>query len=233
MKRLARILLSFLILFLIACNSSGTNPEILSKYSGRYRYTADETIRIHSKDDQLLIDWRGAENIAPMKVGENTYFVKEMNTKIQLLENPADGKEYLVFVPKEKDSAIEFKYVKLADDYKTPSEYFELGNYEKALEGFLAIRAQDSLNPIIEEWKLNRKGYRYLQQEKLEKAREIFKINIALYPNSANVYDSYAESLYKSGDTAAAIVNYEKVLSMDSGNRNAKRRLERLKKKEK
>jgi tetratricopeptide (TPR) repeat protein len=88
------------------------------------------------------------------------------------------------------------------------------------------------LSPIIEEWKLNRKGYRYLQRDELEKAREIFKINMALYPNSANVYDSYAEALYKSGDTAAAIANYEKVLSMDSGNRNAKRRLGRLQRKQ-
>ena len=232
MKQLATLLLSFLLISLASCNSSGTNPEVLEKFSGRYYYTADETIRIHSANDKLLIDWRGAENIAPMKVGENTYFVKEMNTKIQLLENPDDGKAYLVFVPKDKDSAIEFKYVKLAADYKTPTEYFEAGNYEKALEGYMAIRAQDSLNPIIEEWKLNRRGYRYLQQDDFEKARELFKINIALYPNSANVYDSYAEALYKSGDTAAAISNYEKVLSMDSGNRNAKRRLSRLSRKQ-
>lgn len=232
MKHLAKILVCLLFIALTACKSSGADPEVLAKFSGRYLYTADETIRIHSTNGKLLIDWRGAKNIEPMKVGDNTYFVKEMNTKIRLLVNPDDNKEYLVFVPKEKDAALEFKYVKLAQDFKTPSENFEQGNYAKALEGFLAIKTQDSLNPIIEEWKMNRKGYRYLQKDDLDKALEIFKINIALYPNSTNVYDSYAEALYKRGDTAMAIANYEKVLSMDSGNRNAKRQLSRLKKKE-
>ena len=99
MKQPANFFLSILLISLIACSSSGTDPEILAKFSGRYRYTADETIRIHSKDDQLLIDWRGAENIAPMKVGENTYFVKEMNTKIRLMENPADGKTVVKIKP--------------------------------------------------------------------------------------------------------------------------------------
>lgn len=223
------IILSFV---LIGCKPSSSDPEFLTKFSGRYLYTADETITVHSEDGKLLLDWRGAKDIQPMRVGDDSYYVKDMNTKIQFLVNPEDGKEYLVFVPKETDAPIEYKYVKVADDYKTPSQFFEAGKYEKALEGYLNIQKKDSLNPIIEEWILNRKGYNYLQKDAIDKALEVFKINIALHPNSANVYDSYAEALYKSGDTANAITNYQKVLSMDSGNRHAKRQLERLQKKE-
>lgn len=222
------ILFSFL---LIGCKSTTSDPEFLTEFSGRYLYTDDETIKVHSKDNKLLLDWRGAENILPMKVNDDTYFVKEMNTKIQFLVNPEDGKHYLVFVPKDKNAPIEYTYVKVGDSFKTPSQYFRDGNYEKALEGYLNIQKKDSLNPIIEEWKINRRGYQYLQKDDLKKALAMFKMNIALYPNSANVYDSYAEALYKNGDTAQAITNYQKVLSMDSGNRNAKRQLERLQKK--
>ena len=223
--------LLFLVLFL-GCKSSSNDPEFLAAFSGDYLYTEDETIKVHTQGDKLLIDWRGAENIEPMKVGDATYYVKHMNSKIQFLVNPDDGKKYLVFVPKDKEEALEFKHVKVDENFKTPSGYFESGAYDKAREGYLAIQKKDSLNPIVEEWMINRKGYNYLRDEDFEKALEMFKINVALYPKSTNVYDSYAEALYKSGDTASAVVNYQKVLSMDSGNRNAKRQLKRLQKKQ-
>ncbi|MDJ0646515.1 MAG: hypothetical protein QNJ57_11085 [Flavobacteriaceae bacterium] len=229
MKSASSFLILLLIL-LIGCKSESNDPEFLAKFSGRYLYTDDETIKVHAKDGKLLIDWRGATNLAPMKVNENTFYVKDMNAKIQFLTNPDDGKDYLVFVPKEKDQQPEFRHVKVANDFKTPWQLFVSGAYKEALEGYLNIQKNDSLSPIVEEWRLNRKGYDYLEDKDYEKALEAFKINIELYPNSINVYDSYAEALYTSGDTANAITNYQKVLSMDSGNRHAKRQLERLQK---
>ena len=229
--RISHLLGTLSIAFLIlACKSGSSDPEFLAKYTGNYLYTADELIKVHAEDQKLLIDWRGAENIAPMKVGNDTYYVKHMNTKIRFMEHPDTRKEYLVFVPKHKDSALTFTYVKVADTFKTPSQYFDEGNYAKAMEGYLNIQKNDSLNPIIEEWKINRKGYRYLQKDEVENAVALFELNMALYPNSANVYDSYAEGMLRKGDTATAIANYQKVLSMDSGSRNAKRRLKRLQK---
>ena len=56
----------------------------------------------------------------------------------------------------------------------------------------------------------------------------IFKVNAALYPESANVYDSLAEAYMKSGDTIQAINNYEKSLELDSGNQRAKRMINKL-----
>lgn len=232
MKNVLLQIIIILFIILNGCKSASSDPEFLAQFSGRYLYTEDETISVYSKDGILLLDWRGAKNIKPMHVDDNTFYVKDMNSKIQFLVNPSDSKEYIVFVPKEKGEKIEFKYMKVPDDYKTPSQYFTDGNYKEALQGYLNIQKKDSLNPIIDEWKINRKGYNYLQKKEYEKALEVFRINVSLYPNSANVYDSYAEALYKSGDTVNAIANYQKVLSMDSGNRNAKRQLNRLQKKE-
>lgn len=230
MKRISLSTLTVFLFILIGCKSASSDPEFLAKFSGRYLYTEDETIKVHSKDNKLLLDWRGAKNIQPLKVGDGIFYVKDMNSKVQFLVNPDDGKEYLVFVPKDKNEPLAYRYVKVADNYKTPSQHFTEGNYKKALESYLQIKEKDSLNPIIKERKINRKGYNYLKKNEFEKALETFKLNIALYPNSANVYDSYAEALYKNGDTASAIVNYQKVLQMDSSNRNAKRQLKRLQK---
>ena len=41
---------------------------------------------------------------------------------------------------------------------------------------------------------------------RIKRTESIFKINVALYPTSSNVYDSLAEAFMKSGDTVKAII---------------------------
>jgi tetratricopeptide (TPR) repeat protein len=151
-----------------------------------------------------------------------------MNEKIQFLTNPDDGLLYICLVSKDDDSKITYNYKKIGEDEKLPSEYFESKEYDKALNGYLAIQKVDSLSPIIEEELINKKGYDNIREKKYDIAVQIFAINVALYPNSSNVYDSYGEALFHTGDTLAAIANFKKSLSMDSGNRNAKRYLKKL-----
>ncbi|MBE0424859.1 MAG: hypothetical protein IBX66_13150 [Lutibacter sp.] len=47
-----------------------------------------------------------------------------------------------------------------------------------------------------------------MREKNFELAIAIFKINVALYPKSSNVYDSLGEAYLKSGDTLKAIENY-------------------------
>jgi pimeloyl-ACP methyl ester carboxylesterase len=56
----------------------------------------------------------------------------------------------------------------------------------------------------------------------------VFRLNVDLYPRSANTYDSYAEALLKDGDKEAAKSNYRRSLEFDPGNRNAAGVLARL-----
>ena len=98
------------------------------------------------------------------------------------------------------------------------------------MEVYLLIKQKDSLDPTLNENDLNSLGYRKLRDKNFEEAVSIFKINIALHPESSNVYDSLGEAYAKSGDTLQAIENYEKSLSLDSGNRSAKRQLDKLNK---
>ncbi|UCD94355.1 MAG: alpha/beta fold hydrolase [Candidatus Zixiibacteriota bacterium] len=81
---------------------------------------------------------------------------------------------------------------------------------------------------LFSEARLNQLGYQYLLSGNTESALQLFKINVETYPGSANVYDSYAEALLKSGDTSGAIVNYEKSLELNPKNANATAVLERL-----
>ncbi len=102
------------------------------------------------------------------------------------------------------------------------------GNFDAALKGYKIIKQNDSLNPIIRERNLNSIGYKYLRNEEFENAINIFKINIELYPNSSNTYDSMGDAYVKMRDTLKAIEYYKKALKINPENSNSKRNLEKL-----
>jgi predicted alpha/beta superfamily hydrolase len=66
------------------------------------------------------------------------------------------------------------------------------------------------------------------QMQEVDKAIEIFKLNVLNYPKSFNVYDSLAEAYMVKGDKSLAIKNYEKSLELNAENQNAKVQLEKL-----
>jgi predicted TPR repeat methyltransferase len=50
----------------------------------------------------------------------------------------------------------------------------------------------------------------------------MFKINVELYPESWNAYDSLGEALLRAGDTNDAVTMYEKSLALNPENTNGK-----------
>jgi len=59
---------------------------------------------------------------------------------------------------------------------------------------------------------LNALGYYLIGKERYEDAIEVFKLNVELFPESVNPYDSLGEAYMKMGDKKSAIVYYEKAL---------------------
>lgn len=75
---------------------------------------------------------------------------------------------------------------------------------------------------------LNQLGYRLLQQNKVTEAIEIFKLNVAAFPQGFNTYDSLAEAYMTHGDKELAITNYKKSLELNPQNNGAKAALANL-----
>ncbi|WP_432711061.1 serine hydrolase [Pedobacter sp.] len=75
---------------------------------------------------------------------------------------------------------------------------------------------------------LNEWGYQLLKQEKVNDALAIFKLNVSLYPQSANVYDSLGEVQEIIGNNKEALINYKKSLSLNPENKNAAERWKAL-----
>jgi hypothetical protein len=78
---------------------------------------------------------------------------------------------------------------------------------------------------------VNDLGYFLLRQiEDPDGAIVLFELNVANYPESANVYDSLGEAYAAADNMQRAIESYEKSLSLDPDNENAANRLEELRK---
>ncbi len=215
-------LLLILTTLIISCSKSTITPEFIKQAEGRYLYNPDETIEVYFENNELFMKWRGAEKITPMSLGNNVFFIKEMNEKVQFQTNPDNKTQYLCLIPKDKNNSIKYDFRKLKSDEDVPSVYLKNKEYNKALEGYLAIKEKDTANLYTKESNFNSLGYRELGEKNYTDAIEIFKLNTALYPESDNVYDSLADAYKKSGDTIKAVENYKKSIAIDSGNRRAK-----------
>ncbi len=65
------------------------------------------------------------------------------------------------------------------------------------------------------EGRLNDIGYFLLGRNQIDDAISVFKLNVELYPSSANTYDSLGEAYLRKGDRANALSNYKKALEID------------------
>lgn len=221
--KVSRVFLVLLLIISYSCSTKSLDTKFIENVSGRYLFNANEVIEVYSENNSLLLKWRGAEKIEPVFMGEDIFFIKEMNEKIKFLVNPSDNNRYISIIPKEKGKAIGYDFKKMNDNQLLPSEYLKNNDVENAIKGYLEIQQKDSVSEIVQESKLNNMGYVNLRKKDVELAINVFKINVALYPESSNVYDSLADALFQNKDTVGALENYKKALKLDSGNPRAKR----------
>lgn len=220
------LLLSFLTLTLSCTKSITYSPEHIQKTSGRYLYSLDEVIEVYYENNDLFLKWKGAEKMKPVVLDANTFFVPDMYKKLRFVQHPKTKKWYLGIVSEEDDSQVSYEYLKVADTFKTPSMYLKDKNYDAALVGFMQMKALDSASVFVNEHEFNRMGYNLLNEKAYDDAIAVFKMNVALYPDSDNVYDSLADAYLRSGDSLNAYNNYSKALELNTGNDRAKKYIE-------
>ena len=139
----------------------------------------------------------------------------------------------LVLAQRDQDAILLYnKYFELYPNNHSIKQTLKLAllteNQEVVNEFYEALKSTPNLD-ISSENELNQLGYFFLGAGYITQAQTIFKNNIEVFPQSANVYDSYAESLLASGDTAGAKRNYRKSLEINPQNQNAIDILESLK----
>lgn len=114
------------------------------------------------------------------------------------------AKEYREKV-KESQKKLSLELIKIFENFdpKTDNEavYKKLKECEKA--------------ELVNEGIINMLGYEYLMKyKKMEVAEAIFKVNTMMFPEIANVYDSYAEALATNGKLKKSLENYQKAVDI-------------------
>jgi len=103
----------------------------------------------------------------------------------------------------------------------------EARGYDEAID--VAQSLQETQDIEFIEADINSWGYSLISQEQRQPALNVFLLNVHMFPNSANTYDSLAETHWLLGNIDEAIKWYEKVLKMQPDNEYAQRQLTDLK----
>ena len=213
----------FCVIISISCSKNiEYTPEYMERTSGRYLLNQDEIIEVFYDNDKLFLKWKGAEKIKPVIIDSEVFYMVEIDEKMHFVQHPETKAHYLSKLSKEKQDIISYDYIKVEDSFKIPSTYIKLKDYDKALLGYLNIQKQDSTSTILEERYFNSLGYNLIREKKYPDAIGIFKINVALYPQSSNVYDSLAKAYLLYGDSLQAYNNYKMAFNYDNRNNRAK-----------
>lgn len=206
------------------------SAEEVSQNTGRYQIDGNWFVEIFEKDGNMYSKGLLDEPVELVKISDSLYVRRDNTQHIQFKVNPKSGKRDLLAL--NPDSGVtEMDMARMEDGKKLPIELLMAGDFDAALKEYQALKKQNPNDPTIREDNLNSLGYRFMQDDKLEWSRDLFKINMLLYPESANVYDSYAEACMKLGDTDLALENYKKSLSMDPKNSNAEKMIAELQEK--
>lgn len=93
----------------------------------------------------------------------------------------------------------------------------ETGRFNGGLEGlkkhYVGLSSRYGFAVTPDEIQVNALGYQALGNDNTDGAIEIFAYNVNLYPDSTNVYDSYAEALEAAGRSGEALANYRKAVA--------------------
>lgn len=89
------------------------------------------------------------------------------------------------------------------------------GADEAAIRQVVEARDDESTDYFFSETELNAYGYAFVQRGDFDNAVRIFEINVELFPESWNVYDSLGEALAARGDADRAMASYLRSLELN------------------
>jgi predicted alpha/beta superfamily hydrolase len=82
------------------------------------------------------------------------------------------------------------------------------------------VAARFRVPAALPEGRLNILGYRLLAAGRVDDGVAVFRRNVELHPDSANVHDSLGEALEARGDREAAVASYERAVKTAAANRD-------------
>jgi CubicO group peptidase (beta-lactamase class C family) len=109
--------------------------------------------------------------------------------------------------------------------HDSPEFRFAAAVYEGGAENAIALvrqlQLEGSPTPVSEAM-VNRLGYWLLGRKRIDEAITIFELNVELYPEAWNVYDSLGEAQLQKGHREEGLANYRRSLELNPDNQGAR-----------
>ena len=110
--------------------------------------------------------------------------------------------------------------------YDSPGFAFSSAVYSGGAEAAVSVirRSQNEVGTAeVPEGTINRMGYWLVGQGRIDEAITVFELNVELYPEAWNVYDSLGEAQLEKGLRKKALANYRRSLELNPENQGARR----------
>ena len=91
---------------------------------------------------------------------------------------------------------------------------------EAAIDYYYQSVEKDTTTILFTERQINALGYEYLQGSQIDDAIALFKLNVEIFPQSWNVYDSLGEGYMRNGQYELAVEFYNKSIEINPKNTN-------------
>jgi len=206
--------------------SFAVEPAQLDRFAGRYLFSPHQILtvtrvaeRLHlNVDDFIEASCANAES--DLHAVSPTRFRADIpGVELRFTDGGGGGGTVTVSWGESRTTAP-----RAAADFRLPLELVREGRVEEGVAAFVRDTEYARSVPGLEA-DLNRFGYRMLRDERYAHAIRIFRLNVELFPASANTYDSLGEAYLQSGEFVRARSNYERSLQLDPDNDNAREML--------
>jgi CubicO group peptidase (beta-lactamase class C family) len=200
------------------------DPARLDDYAGRFLVNPDRVLTITKENGKLYAEPTLSPKVELFALSESEFTRTDANVQYAF----AKAESGKVDSVKIRTNGWTIEARRLAQDEAIPYEQLMAGKFAEAVEAYKKIKRESPNNNAVDEDRLNGLGYSLLRQKKIAAAIAIFKANVELYPQSANVYDSLGEAYLANGEKGLAIVNYKKSLELNPQNKNAVETLKKI-----
>lgn len=200
----------------------------LNAFTGRYRLGNDNMVTIALRNGKLFREPLREPPTELVHIGDGEFVSRTDERSRRFVRN--DAGEMVLQVSDTKTGNVLSTLLRMKDDEHIPFEFVQRGERDAALKAYTDLKSSNPNDEAVNEEAMNNFGYQLLSAHLTQQAQDLFYINMNLYPQSANVYDSYAEACLKLGDKAQALEFYKRTLSMQPQNPNATRMVAELEK---
>jgi predicted alpha/beta superfamily hydrolase/Tfp pilus assembly protein PilF len=217
----------------------GHYAKLTQKYG--FELDAPELVLTHYGADRLMEKGKTNAAVTILKYNMKKYpyaanaYSRMANIDLRAgnLENARDYLEKMIELIPSDNAMIRSRLRNVEKRIKESAAYqvekaFRTSGIETAIRKFHDLGKNKQISVYFNEREFNEFGYRLLNTGKVKEAIEIFRLNVELYPESANVYDSLGEAMMEDGAYEEAKANYQKSLDLDPSNTNAKAMIEKI-----